>query len=1068
MTTDGFKRKLTAILSADVEGYSRLMGEDEEMTVRTLTTYREMMTTLIKKHRGRVVDSPGDNLLADFASVLDVVRCAVEIQEELKLRNAELPENRKMEFRIGINLGDVIEEGDRIYGDGVNIAARVEGLAEAGGICISGTVFEHIKDKLTLWNEYLGEHAVKNIKEPVRVYRVRMEPGAEAPKVSIETTPGPGRWKWAASGAIAVLIVIAAALAVWKFYLRPSQPPIEPASVEKMAYKLPEKPSIAVLPFTNLSGDPEQEYLGDGLTEQIITSLSMVPRLFVIARNSTFTYKGRAVKVQQVAEELGVRYVLEGGVQKAGHKVRITAQLIDALKGHHLWAERYDRDLKDFFALQDEITKEIMSAIQVKLTAGEHARVFAKGTSNLKAYIKVMQGNGYFYRFNKEGNFRARKLAEEAVVLDPEYASAYCLLGQTHYFAPLLGLSKSPQKSLQESAKLLQKALAIDESHPVASSVLAYVYSRQGQHEKSLAQAERAVALNPNMAPPNVNLCGALFRVGRYEEAIQSGEKGIRLDPKGPYPYFFFLASAYCFAGRYEDAIATLKKGMARAPASPMPHVALAAIYGIAGREEEARAEVAEVLRIDPKFSQKQYAKILSWREAELEPWVTALRKAGLPETPPLPLPNKPSIAVLPFENLNRDPEQDYFVDGMTDTLITDLSKISGLFVIARNSVFTYKGKAMKVEQVSRELGVRYVLEGSIQKAGNQVRINTNLIDAKTGGHLWSERYDGRMDDVFALQDKITQKIVTALAVKLTGGEQEQVARKETNNIEAYDAFLKGWGHYLRQTPEDFAKAVSYFEKATQLDPDYSRAYASMALIYSIASKHGTNWLDALYVYPMMADKRAKKNLEMAMKNPTSAAYLAASFIKVYDRQYEAAASDAERALSLDPNDSASVENMAFVLIMAGKPEEGLDFAKKAMRLDPLNLANPLYNIGLAHFCLKEFEQAANSLERALTYSPGHVAYLIALAAAYGNLSREKEAEATLELLINSIRGSGLSFKREDYMYPHDVWERIITGWASCRYPPFKEDEMTDLLEGGLIKAGLKEIANFRAALTNY
>jgi TolB-like protein/Flp pilus assembly protein TadD len=851
------------------------------------------------------------------------------------------------------------------------------------------------------------------------------------------------------------LIVIAAALAVWKFYLRPSQPPIEPASVEKMAYKLPEKPSIAVLPFTNLSGDPEQEYLGDGLTEQIITNLSMVPRLFVIARNSTFTYKGRAVKVQQVAEELGVRYVLEGGVQKAGDKVRITAQLIDALKGHHLWAERYDRDLKDFFALQDEITKEIMSAIQVKLTAGEHARVFAKGTSNLKAYIKVMQGNGYFYRFNKEGNLRARKLAEEAIVLDPEYATAYCLLGQTHYFAPLLGLSKSPQKSLQEAAKLLQKALAIDESHPVASSVLAYVYSRQGQHEKSLAQAERAVALNPNMAPPNVNLCGALFRVGRYKEAIQSGEKGIRLDPKGPYPYFFFLGSAYCFAGRYEDAIATLKKGMARAPASPMPHVALAAIYGMAGREEEARAEVAEVLRIDPKFSQKRYGKILSWREAELEPWVTALRKAGLPETPPLPLPNKPSIAVLPFENLNRDPEQDYFVDGMTDDLITDLSKISGLFVIARNSVFRYKGKPVDVKNVSRELGVRHVLEGTVRKAGNQVRINAQLIDATTGGHLWAERYDGKMDDVFALQDKITQKIVTALAVRLTTGEQKQVTRKETENIAAYDAFLKGWGHYLRHTPEDYAKALSYFEKATELDPNYGRAFAAVALIYSRASSLGPKWLYALYLpNTLVADRRAKKYLGLAMRNPTSAAYRVASFVNLHNRGYDAAIADAERALSLDPNDSGSHGNMALVLISAGRPQEAFDFAKRAMRLDPHNIADPLYYIGLAHFSLKEFQEAANALERALTFSPRHEGYLLFLSAAYGHLGREKEAKVAVDRLLRTL---SVELLRSMGKQPGQqaIRHAILSSYHPL--PPFKDPEMTALLEDGLLKAGIEE-----------
>ena len=297
MTDEGYKRKLTAILSADVEGYSKLMGEDEDTTIKTLTTYRELMTTLITKHRGRVVDSPGDNLLAEFLSVVDAVRCAVEIQEELRIRNAELPETKRMHFRIGINLGDVVEEGERIYGDGINIAARVEGLAEGGGICISGTVYDSIKNKLSLTYESLGEHTVKNITEPVRVYRMRV-----GPEAAVHPTPKP--WRKAALAALIVIIVAAGAFTIWNFYFRP--PPIEPASEEKMAYSLPDNPSIAVLPFVNMSEDKEQEYFSDGLTEEIITALSKVPKLFVIARNSTFTYKGKAVKVSQVAEELCV------------------------------------------------------------------------------------------------------------------------------------------------------------------------------------------------------------------------------------------------------------------------------------------------------------------------------------------------------------------------------------------------------------------------------------------------------------------------------------------------------------------------------------------------------------------------------------------------------------------------------------------------------------------------------------------------------------------------------------------------------------------------------------------
>ena len=383
MTQKGFKRKLTAILSADVEGYSRLMDDDDEATIRTLTDYRNVISNIVKQYRGRVVDAPGDNILAEFGSAVDAVSCTVEIQEELAERNSRLQDERKMQFRIGVNLGDVVEEEGRIYGDGVNIAARIEALAEAGGICISRNVFEQVKNKLKLGYQYLGEHIAKNIPEPVQAYRILMESNMAVPE------KGDG-------------------------------------------LEVPEKPSIAVLPFDNISGDPEQEYFSDGITEEIITALSKVPKMFVIARNSTFTYKGMPVKVQQVGEELGVQYVLEGSVRKAGNRVRITAQLVETVAGHHLWADRYDRDLKDIFALQDEITFKILTALQVTLTEGERARVWATRTDNLDAFLKYLQARQSAGLFTREGYVFARQLAQEAINLDENYSDPYVLIAMTH------------------------------------------------------------------------------------------------------------------------------------------------------------------------------------------------------------------------------------------------------------------------------------------------------------------------------------------------------------------------------------------------------------------------------------------------------------------------------------------------------------------------------------------------------------------------------------------------------------------------------------------------------------
>jgi len=423
MAEKDFKRKLTAILSADVKGYSRLMDDNEEATVRTLTTYRNAMKNLIQQYRGRVVDSPGDNLLAEFTSVVDAVNCAIAIQRELAERNAEPPHNRKMEFRIGVNLGDVIEEEGRIYGDGVNIAARVESLSEAGGICISGRAYDQVANKLGLEYENLGEHQVKNISTPIRVYRVLSFPGAAAHRV-IQAKERLGRgWRKITFSTAAVVVVAVVVLVIWQYYVRRSS--VEPASVDKMAYPLPDKPSIAVLPFTNMSADPEQEFFSDGISEEIITALSSVPDLFVIARNSTFTYKGKPVKVKQVAEEFGVRYVLEGSVRKSEDRVRITAQLIDALKGRHLWSERYDRDLKDIFALQDEITMKIITALQVKLIEGDQARVWVRQGPNLDIYLKQMQARALYRKGTKEAQIRYGQLAQEIIDMAPESVAGY-------------------------------------------------------------------------------------------------------------------------------------------------------------------------------------------------------------------------------------------------------------------------------------------------------------------------------------------------------------------------------------------------------------------------------------------------------------------------------------------------------------------------------------------------------------------------------------------------------------------------------------------------------------------
>jgi adenylate cyclase len=629
MPQEGFKRKLTAILSADAVGYSRLMRDNEEATVRDLAAHRALITEIILQHNGRVIDSPGDNLLAEFASVVDAINGAIKIQDEINKSNSGIPEDRHMKFRIGINLGDVIEEEGRIYGDGVNIAARVEGLAAGGGIAISGTVYEHIKEKLSLGYHYLGEQDVKNISEPVRVYRLLTEP-ADAGKMIGEKKPKSRKWLWACSGAIALIILVIGAIVIWNYYFRPS---FEPASVEKMAYPLPEKPSIAVLPFDNMSGDPEQEYFSDGLTEELITALSKTPKMFVIARNSTFTYKGKPVKVKQVAEELGVRYVLEGSVRKAEDRVRITAQLIDALTGHHLWAERYDRDLKDIFALQDEITMKILTALQVKLTEGDQARLAARGTKDLHAYLKYLQGRDIYLRINKEDNAAARHIFKEVIAIDPKFAPAWSILGSTYWMDVFLGSSKSPKDSIKKAIELQQKAIALDETGAADYAGLGWLYALTGRHEEAIAEIERAIELAPNNANAYTWMGYVLRVAGRNDEAIHYSEQALRLNPIPPSWYFRGIALNYLYAHRYNEAIDMCKKALKRAPNDLLTHVTCAAIYGQAGHADTAQLEVEEVLRLNPKFSALSYAKRLPYKnQSDRDFYLDAMRKGGLPE----------------------------------------------------------------------------------------------------------------------------------------------------------------------------------------------------------------------------------------------------------------------------------------------------------------------------------------------------------------------------------------------------------------------------------------------------
>ncbi len=599
---------------------------------RTLASNREEMYRLVELHGGQVRDTAGDGFLVEFSSVVAAVKFAVEFQREMKKRNADIPETKKMEFRIGVNMGDVIQDGGTIYGDGVNIAARLEGLADPGGICISGAAYEQVKKRLDVKFEYVGDKSVKNIAEPVPTYKVLIEYSETAElKEKAQKAKRGASWKGylVASAIIAVLV---ASVAIWYFHFHSPPPPDKGSLAEAPALKLPDKPSIAVLAFDNMSGDPKQEYFSDGITEEIITGLSKMPHLFVIARNSSFTFKGKPVSVQEVGRKLGVRYVLEGSVRKEKDQVRITCQLIDAQTGGHVWSERYDRDLKDVFVLQDEVTLAVMRAMRVKLTDGENAALWQrKGlTNNLEAFEKYLQGREYSIQLTKDANAKARQLYEEAIALDSGFAMAYAKLAFTHAADAVWGWSKDPGESGRKAYEIVSKALTLDDSLDTPHYVLGIIYSNiMHEYDKAIAEGERGVELNPNGHEALAVLGQCLNLAGRPAEAIIVLERAMRLNPMPAAFQYAWLGLSYRLTHQCDKAIAILEKGLRVQPDNTSCLLNLVAAYSESGRQEDARKTAAEFLRLNPKFSVEAFAKIYK-DPAVAEQLINALRKAGL------------------------------------------------------------------------------------------------------------------------------------------------------------------------------------------------------------------------------------------------------------------------------------------------------------------------------------------------------------------------------------------------------------------------------------------------------
>jgi adenylate cyclase len=583
LASERVQRRLTAILAADVAGYSRLMGVDEEGTLAQLKAHlRALVDPKITEHEGRIVKTTGDGMLVEFASVVDAVRCAIEVQRAMVERNAEVPQVKRIEFRVGINVGDIIIEGGDIFGDGVNVAARLEGLAQPGGVCLSDAAYQHVVSRLETSFTEMGERQLRNIARPVRV------------------------WHWTVTA--------------------PSAGSVD----HDQPFTLPDKPSIAVLPFVNMSGDAKQEYFSDGITEDIITDLSKIPDLFVIARNSTFVYKGKATDVRTIGRELGVAYLLEGSVRSSGQRVRITAQLINAGNGNHLWAERFDRDLTDVFVIQDEVRERIVAALSLQLHRGLQQ---PRSAVDPDAYDFFLRGRDAAYHRPDDSSGQARKMFERAIAIDSSYAAPYAGLGYLVMLDYANRRSDESERFLSKAEELAGKALKLDPQSPDAYLLMGVVHNWKREHDEAIACAQTAIRLDPNFARAHALLGQVLHYAGRNDEALIPLRQAMRLDPHCPDLYFHFLGQSYFMLGRYPQACAEFEKRILLNPSTDISRVMLAACYGHLGRVEDARNQWRQALEINPRYSFEHKRRVLPYRNKEdFERIAQDLRLAGLPE----------------------------------------------------------------------------------------------------------------------------------------------------------------------------------------------------------------------------------------------------------------------------------------------------------------------------------------------------------------------------------------------------------------------------------------------------
>ena len=877
------KRRLAAILAADVAGYTRLMEKDTDGTVAAWQDAREdVIKPNVGDYSGTIVKLTGDGFLVEFPTVQDAVNCAINMQEGLAASS--------LDFRMGVNMGDIVDDGEDIHGEGVNVAARLEGLADPGGINISGMVYDSVRNRIEANYEDRGEQEVKNVSVPVRIYAIRLGRSA-GPETSIDQA-------------------------------------------------VSDKPSVAVLPFENLSGDPEQEYFSDGITEDITTALGRTRWFYVISRNLTANYKSQTANAGQVAGELDADYVVAGSVRRAEEKVRISAQVVDGKSGKQIWAERYDITGEDIFTVQDQIAVTLAAVIEPEVNKEELRRARSKPPANLSAWDMCLRAWWHRYKQTPEDFVEARGYFEQAIEMDPAFSVAYAGLAEVLAYGLLFQFFDRSTDLRETAVRLAKKAVALDPDDPTNYVALGRVLTVTGQPKHSIRELERAIELNPHLAVAHYQLGAGLVMSGRADEAIPVLERALAINPRDMYvgQIHAFQARAYLVLKQYENAKTEAEESL-RHPMTQWPvNCILVSALGHLGDTIACAEARAALSARKPDFTlsllRENHTGIFPADYVEIV--IDGLRQAGVPEdgpeesTPP-PLPDKPFIAVLPFDNLSGDPEQEYFSDGITEDLITALSRIRQFLVIARNTTFTFKGKAVDVQAVAAELGVRYLLEGSVRKSGARLRITVQLIDGETGNHIWAERYEPELEDIFDIQDEITAAVIGAIAPELSRAEQDRARQKSPELLDGWDYYQRGMWHFNKMSRDEVAESRRLFATAAERAPEFANAHAALGYVAAVEALSG------------YTDDRAA-TLEAGLR-------------------------DAERAVALDDRDGFNQFALGRVTIVAGEMERAQGALEKAIQLNPSS-AQAHYGLGVAHFWGGRAEAALASLDQAIRLSP--------------------------------------------------------------------------------------------------